>query len=659
MLTRNTRTIRRPPSPRIAKTKIPIRKPNTIDRSKPYLRQASDYGMSTLSVHGQLVDSGHDAQSAPIRFISIKEFEEQEIKNVSAYGKDTIVYGRDAAQHDSPGQGLPSALQKLEFVKMACIPKFKNSREVRRIREHLNAENDTGYLRDFLAEHFTSIFCDIRAYYKRQYPINDPEDNAKYADYIDSLPIELQLPVPVTMGDDGRADLRFAALQAGAAEVELREEPLCALTAYMPELSRNKCVHKNQDVMLVDVGGMRVDTASAELLEAPEFGDLELRMKRKGQCHGNTAGSCYLNAQIIDSLLQRNDLQDCLEYLGVDEYYVTQRLSDKFDLLKRDISQSGVRDFVFTVYAEGRNRSWPFQFTRDTVLQIYDKWMEKVEVPIREHLGTRTPDEIDQYAGVVLVGNGARSSMLREHLKAFFKPYGLRVLEFPIGEPPCSRGALTQHLIRDVLPPTCFFYISRTEDFYKTLHPDAELYKHLQHALELDATRKVVHHRLLEIKCYSAVRGFEPKGTRRSLIEVPVKMHDNSKEQQRTSLDIPLYWSETMHPPHAPVCTPQGQQVNGLRKLIAMFYLPHAEEFESEGFKQYSSPALGRYSLAPVFIDMQGDASGLVLNATVMKPRFKGIQFRHDLVWQTLESQTVWSPTSSHFVSQDTGTATV
>lgn len=57
---------------------------------------------------------------------------------------------------------------------------------------------------------------------------------------------------------------------------------------------------------------------------------------------------------------------------------------------------------------------------------------------------------------------------------------------------------------------------------------------------------------------------------------------------------------------------------------------------------------------------MQGDASSLVMNATIMKANFarrsKGLQFRHDLVWYSPGSQTVWTPTSSHFVSRFTNT---
>jgi hypothetical protein len=196
--------------------------------------------------HGQLVDNGYNAQIAPIRLVSLKRYDDPELKNVAAYDKDgTVIYGnRDVAKLLLMSRGLQSTSQRLDFVKMASIPKFRNSREVKHVRKVLHGETDAGYLRDFLTDHFHSIIHDIRAYHKRHCTSNDPNEVAKFGVYIDSLPMELQLPVPVMMDDDGRADFRAAAILAGAAEVELREEPLCALAAYMPPLAQSGDVKK-------------------------------------------------------------------------------------------------------------------------------------------------------------------------------------------------------------------------------------------------------------------------------------------------------------------------------------------------------------------------------------------------------------------------------
>jgi hypothetical protein len=363
-----------------------ISKSSAIDRSKPYLRSSLDFGTRNMSDHGQLVDNGYNVQIAPIRLVSLKRYDDPELKNVAAYDKDgTVIYGnRDVAKLLLMSRGLQSTSQRLDFVKMAFIPKFRNSREVKHVRKVLHGETDAGYLRDFLTDHFHSIIHDIRAYHKRHCTSNDPNEVAKFGVYIDSLPMELQLPVPVMMDDDGRADFRAAAILAGAAEVELREEPLCALAAYMPPLAQSGDVKKGQRVLITDIGGMTVDIATAKLLEAPIFGDPELRMQRIGQCHGSGAGSCFLNAQIVDSLLRRPDLRECLESLEIDEHHLTQQVSDSFDLLKRDINNPGVHEFLFTAHSShgqsgvaGRSHHWAFSFSRDMILEIYGKWIEK------------------------------------------------------------------------------------------------------------------------------------------------------------------------------------------------------------------------------------------------------------------------------------------
>jgi hypothetical protein len=644
----------------------PIPTPNAIDRSKPYLRLCVDYGTTHGSGHSQLVDSDKTSQTATIQSVELKQHHGLEIKQVCCYDKPTgkVIYGsRDVTNYLLTCQDPQAAPQTLQFVKMASIPQFRHSEHVKHVRRVLHGEEDTGYLRDFLEDHFASIFQDALAFHKRQCPSFDLEERTTYAAYIDSLPIELQLPVPVMMDDNGRADFRIAALSAGAAEVELREEPLCVAAKYMPKLTRDGWLKKGQCILVADIGGMTADFATTKLLD-----DSELRMQRVGQCHGNGAGSHLLNAQLIHHVLQEPDLQECLEHLEIDQHNLVQQLSEWFDDVKREIDTGGKLEFLFPVRSshgqsgvEGRAHNKVFRFSRDMILGFYHTWIEEVKQELRKHISTKSEEA---FAGAIIVGGGSRSVMFQEEIAAFLGTYSIRVLPSKACEFPCSEGGLTQHFFeKDALPIHCVWYISRTEEYCEQTHPDAKLHENLQRLSEYDSSVKVVHDRLAKIKQYSSHQGFEPRRKQRLLLEVFVKTHEDPAQRRRGRLDIPLFWSEVVHDEHAPGYTPEGQRVKGLRSYPVMFDLPKDEEFGRAGFQKHSRPGEDPYYLAHAFVDMHGDASGLVMNATIMKAKFakksKGLQFVHDLVWFSPASQIIWTPTSSHFVSQYTGATDV
>jgi hypothetical protein len=650
-----------PPKRKPTSQPRPIPIPKAVDRSKPYLRLCIDYGTTHASCHSQLVDGDHTSQTAPIQPVRLKQHHGLETKQISCYDKQTesVMYGsRDVTNYLLTCQDPQSASQTLQFVKMASIPQFRHSEHVKHVREVLHGEEDTGYLRDFLRDHFVSMFRDALAFHKRQCPSFNLEERTAYAAYIDSLPIELQLPVPVMMDDGGRADFRNAALSAGAAEVELREEPLCVAATYMLKLARTGYVKEGQCILVADIGGMTADFATTKLLD-----DSELRMQRVGQCHGNGAGSHSLNAQLIHHVLQEPDLEECLERLEIDQHNLVQQLSDWFDDVKREIDTGGKRDYLFPVRSshgqsgvEGRAHNKVFRFSRDTILGFYLIWIEEVKEELRKHISTKSRET---FAGAIIVGGGSRSVMFQEEIAKFLGTRRIRILTSVVCELPCSEGGLTQHFFeKDTLPTPCVWYISQMEEYCEQTHADAKLHTSLQHQSAFDSTVRIVHDRLVEIKRYSSHHGFEPRRKQRLLLEVFVKTHNDPAKRRRGRLDVPLFWSEVPHDEHAPAYTPEGQRVEGLRSFPVMFDLPKDEEFERAGFKKHCPQGPTPYYHAYVFVDMHGDTSSLVMNATIMKAKFanksKGLQFVHDLVWFSPASQIVWTPTSSHFVSQYT-----
>jgi hypothetical protein len=241
----------------------------TIDRSNPYLRVAADVGTTTLSVHTQHVHGSYTAKTAPIREVLLKANQDPNVKQVAILEPNgNVVYGApdvDACLSQNPG----AANRTLRLWKMNLIPHFRHHKQVRHNRKILHGKQDAGYMRDFLSDHLRCILDDVRSFYKREFLSDDPEECAEYFAYIDSLPIELQIPVPVLMDDDGRADFRIAARLAGATDVELREEPLCVATCYMLELVKYNLIAEGQCILVFDVGGGTADVATVMLVELP------------------------------------------------------------------------------------------------------------------------------------------------------------------------------------------------------------------------------------------------------------------------------------------------------------------------------------------------------------------------------------------------------
>jgi hypothetical protein len=646
---------------------------STIDRSKPYSRICIDYGTRNLTAHSQLVHGGLTAQTAPIDIIWLKHSQGAEHAQVTVYDTDgNLIYGqRDVAAYIRERRDSSAALKTLRSAKMALIPEFRNSKQVQHVREVLGADSDDLYIQRYLTDHIKCVLRDVKRFHAQQYADNDPHERATYAAYIASLPIELQLPVPVMMDDDGWADLRNAALLAGATEVELREEPICVLACFAQELDRARYVKTGQSMLVLDVGGLTCDIATCKLLKASSAGDANIQMQRVGQCHGNGAGSNLLNDLIIEHVLQRRDeyqLDAWLERLQIEEHDLLQQLSDWFDRSVKPEIDDAPDDKAFVFIAQsshgqvgvaGLSDSWQVKFNRTTILRFYDIWIRKIKLKLYEHLSTKNGED---YACAILAGKPFRSAILEEAITKVLATYRIRVRKTGYCQLPCSQGGLTQHIFeKDALPNPCFWYISQAEEHHQErakLHPDVELHGNIQRPSQYEPDVQVVHDRFMKMMLqYSASEGFSPKIPRRLLQEVLVKIPRDSSNSQRDLLHIPLYWSNVPREEHSAVFDFEGKRQEGLRSYPVMFELPEAERLEVMGFAKQEPQGTDPYYLIHVFVELHGDASSLAMSVTFMLPSFARRprdrrQFRNDQVWFKSHSQTIWTPTSSHFPNQ-------
>jgi len=654
-------------------TTPPFQASFTIDRTKAYLRICIDYGTSTATVHYQLVHDGQTAETAQIEIVWLKVSQGPEHVQITVYDTNgNLIYGqRDVAAHLRERKDPYAALKTLRSAKMVLIPEFRDSKQVQHTRKILNAEDDDLFMQHYLTDHMRCILKDVRRFLVQQHGWKDEHERATYETYINSLPIELQLPVPVMMDDDGWADLRNAALLAGATEVELREEPICVLACFGPEFERGGHVKKGQGMLVVDVGGLTCDIATCKLLKTPSAGDSDIQMQRVGQCHGNGAGSNFLNDLIIDLVLRRRAyyrLDDCLKRLQIEEHDVFQQLSDWFDRsVKPEIDNAGDhRVFVFTAQSshgqtgiEGLSHSWHFEFPRATILTFYDIWTNRIKLKLDEHLSTKKDED---YACAILAGKPFQSAILEETITRILATYNIRVRKSGYCQFPCSQGGLTQHIFeKDTLPSPCFWYISQAEEHHQDTaleHPDVELHDSIQRPSQYEPEVQVVHDRFTKVMLqYSTSEGFSPKTARRLLQEVRVKVPQDSSSRRRERLHIPLYWSTIPREEHSPVFDFQGKRQEGLRSYPVMFELPEPEELEAMGFAKQEPQGTDPYYLIHVLVELHGNVSSLVMIVNFMLPSFAQKprdrrQFKNDQLWFKSEPQTTWTPTSSHFPNQ-------
>lgn len=622
-----------------------------IDRSKPSLRVCADVGTANLSANTQHVYGPYTAKTAPIRGVLLKANDSDlNVKQVAILEPNGNVISGAQEVDQFLSHNPQAANRTLRLWKLKFIPHFRHHKQVRHNRRILHGEKDAGYIRDFLADHLRCILNDVRSFYKREVFSDDPTECAEQFAYIDSLPIELQLPVPVMMDDDGRTDFRIAARLAGAIDVELREEPLCVATRYMLELIKVKHnpAEEGQNVLVMDVGGGTADVTTVDL---PTPGnDESLVIERIGLCDGNGAGSQCLEAQAERWALQQPWLEQKCSRLQINVYNFLCQLSKGMESVKRHFYNERQSYTIMIHSSHGISGDplleyeFPLSIRRTIIQGWYDEWIGQVKDLLRGHLSTRRHLP---YALAILSGGGSKSAFLRREITEFLhQEYGIKTQHTVTVAQPCSEGGLTQHVLQnDALPDPCHWYIAQSEPYNSKRHLDARRCARLRQKSAYVDGEILVHDRLIRLMSYARPNGFQP---RRPLL-------------QRFAIEVgPLgrlhllcFWSEKRRAEHPPACDLNGVRKQGLRSYPVMFDLPdlrpHHFAVHDDGGKHYH--------LVLAFIEMHGDESSLRVTATVMKPAFsEGDAFDEQQVWDRFTDE-IWTPSSSPFVSQHTGSS--
>jgi hypothetical protein len=581
----------------------------------------------------------------------LKANEEPNVKQVAVLERNgNVVYGAKDVDR-CVTQNPKAANRTLRLWKMNMIPHFRHHEQVRHNRKVLYGKRDAGYLRDFLTDHFRCILDDVRSFYKRELLSDDPGECDEYYGYIDSLPIELQIPVPVLMDDDGRADMRIAARLAGATDVELREEPLCVATCYMLELVKYNRIAEGQCILVFDVGGGTADVASVRLVELPTPGNGDsLVMQRVGLCNGNGAGAHCLEAQAEQWAKQQPWFEEKCHRLQISEYNFLCQLSKGMENVKRDFYDEQ-RSYTIMIRSShgnsgrplpGFDYDFPLSIPRTTIQEWYNTWIDQAKDLLRDHLSTR---EHHPYALAILSGGGSKSPFFRSETSAFLEQeHGIRTPHSFTVALPCSRGGLTQHVLQeDSLPDSCYWYIAQSEPYDSKRHRDAKRIARLRQESVYVAGEILAHDRLIGLMSYTTQQGFQPRR--------PLLQRFTFEVGPLGRLHLVCYWSEKRRAEHSSVYDLEDKRKPGLRSYPVMFDLPdlrlHHFPVHYDGRK--------RYHLVFAFIEMHGGETSLCVTATIMKPTFsQKDSYNKRNVWQTFTDE-IWTPSSSPFVSQHTG----
>jgi hypothetical protein len=622
----------------------------TIDHSNPYMRIGADIGTAFLSAHAQLVYGPYNAKTALIREVLLKAYgSDVDIKQVAILERNgNVIYGaQDVDRYVS--QNPQSANRILRLWKLNSIPRFRHHKQVGHNRKILHGERDNGYIRDFLTDHFRCIINDVRSFFKREVLSNDPAVKAEKFAYIDSLPIELQIPVPVLMDDDGRADFMIAAKLAGATDVELREEPLCVATRYMLELVKYTPIEQGHCVLVFDVGGGTADVTSVKLVELPTPGnDQSLMIERIGLCDGNDAGSQCIEAQAEQWALRQPWLEEQCNRLLISKYTFLCQLSTGMERVKRDFYNERQSYTIMICSSHGvsgdssLDYDYPLSIPRDIVQTWYDAWVDKAKKILQDHLETRRDQT---YALAILSGGGSKSAFLRSEITAYLHhQWGIRTQHTVTIAQPCSEGSLTQHVLqKDALPDTCHWYIAQSEPYNSKWHLDAKRYARLRQRSTFVDGELLVHDRLVRLMSYAASKGVQPRR--------PLLQRFAFEVGPLGRLHLLCFWSKTRRAEHSPAYDPKGMRREGLRTYPVMFDLPdlslHQFAIRDDGGKPYH--------LVFAFIEMHGDESSIRISATIMKPTFsENDDFDEGQVLNSFFDE-IWTPSSSFFTSQHTG----
>ncbi|KAM0689239.1 hypothetical protein Q7P36_011316 [Cladosporium allicinum] len=557
------------------------------------LRLGFDLGTGHVSIDGQHVQGDRSCEPStlciqdPHRGTSIKQIAILQHNGNVIYGSENVV---EAVRQDSELRD-----KELERFKLALHPEFAQ----------LDAQEDRGTIQDFFTHFFRKLMDDVRNWYESQFHAG------MGARYWKSIPLELEISVPAMWGDDPRGVIRNAAKIAGAARVELREEPLCIATTYMVDLVKDRSVKVGQCLLLIDCGEGTLDIAIVKLDREPSAGQ-DMELARVGDCSGNGAGSHMVNTAAEKWLLSGScpkieslgGFDETCKQLGMSRREFLRGFSDGIDTVKDDIDKRN----VFTVMIFNPHEDLRPGILLDLIIPIprarllswYATWISLVKKLLEDHLSARRSEHVVDFVGAFFTGGGAKSSQFRREMKAVLDAYQIPVRAGWTHLSACSKGALLQHVFQeDSLPPDAYFYIAHTEEYDPANHPDAVNDNSLIHQSEYDTSQSVVRDRLRQVM-------------RSPNRHIPTSLDDAPDDGDSSSdndaadetrlmsegyipqtfyveaggacprIHVDIFWSLESLTPHCALHDAQGERLDGVRSYPLVFL--DAVDFGERGF---------------------------------------------------------------------------
>lgn len=213
---------------------------------KEYLRLGLDYGTGELKIAAQYIHDGVTEATPPVEDVPmLGENRDRRIKQigVSLDLDSTDIRWGDRSVNRWLGQNPEGAAKVISAWKMALSPRFRNREVVRRTIDvlvpdiHKSNENITRAVQNWIATHLREIKAKVLEWYKTK----SMRNHSRQIDW-DDLPWEIQIAVPVSWNADAANVMSSAAIQAGFARSNIREEPQCVAAACMLQLKADNLV---------------------------------------------------------------------------------------------------------------------------------------------------------------------------------------------------------------------------------------------------------------------------------------------------------------------------------------------------------------------------------------------------------------------------------
>lgn len=380
----------------------------------------------------------------------------------------------------------------MELFKLCLHPEFKDLPEVRNVLDILHASKDDGAVLDFFIDYLCCIFKDIRRFAREDFP----QDRDLPADYWDTVKLIATFSVPSMWDDRARGLLRRAALAAGAAHVDFRDEALCNAASYMEKLIKQDAIRPGDRLLTVDCGKGTLDASRSLLLQSDP-----MRIERIGLTDVNGAGAHTLNVLACDwvtgceEVVRRLGFDRCCSDMGIEQSEFFRQFSNWIDHIKEG-RVPGPEPYHIPINGDPKalHQHLTISVPRELVDHWLNVWVTTAVNFVHKFARTMTPE----YA--VLTGGGADSRLFRERMTSMLQELGIVVLPGTIKvEHACTRGALTQNAFPPDMPPKqVSFYLARGEPYQPRFH------RHVMRRGIIDRDYDEVPNRLVKLMEYTA-----------------------------------------------------------------------------------------------------------------------------------------------------------